>query len=222
MTAKPRRKRACIRRWLRWLLGLAGLAVLLPLVIYLWVSLATRRQIHYHLPEVPTVRAALLLGTSPYTRTGETNQFFANRIEAAAALYASGRVQKLIVSGDNHHHSYNEPREMFRALVKAGVPDSAIVMDFAGFRTFDSVIRAHKVFGQQSMVVISQRFHAERAIFIANAKGIEAHGFIADDPTSLPTMIRLQFRESFARIMAVLDCYVLGTQPHFLGQEEDI
>lgn len=203
---------------------MAGVLLVLigPWLVYAWVSLSTRNQVHHALADLPKARAALLLGTAPYAKSGGYNQFFKTRIEAAAALYNSGKVERLIVSGDNRTKRYNEPREMYRALVKAGVPDSVIVMDFAGFRTFDSVVRAQKVFGQQSFIVISQRFHVERAVFIANAKGSTAHGFVADDPASFAAMVRIQLREVLARGMTVLDCYILGTEPHFLGKEEPI
>lgn len=210
------------RRWLRWVWAGVVVGVVGPLFTYGWVSWSTAQQVHHALPNIPTVRAALLLGTSARTRWGTDNQFFRTRIDAAVALYQSGKVAKIIVSGDNRHVSYNEPREMHRALVKAGVPDSVIVMDFAGFRTFDSVVRAAKVFGQASFVVISQRFHVERAVFIANAKGIDAHGFVADDPSSFWTMVRIQAREVLARGKTVLDCYILGTEPRFLGEQEPI
>lgn len=224
MNRPKRTKRARVKQWLRrywvWVV-LAGM-VLGPILIYGIVTATTARQVYYSTIGMPKSRAALLLGTSRYTPTGGENLFFQNRIEAAAMLFRSGKVERIIVSGDNQFRSYNEPREMYRALLEVGVPDSVIVMDFAGFRTLDSVIRADKVFGQHSFVVISQRFHVERALFIANHNDIRAYGFVADDPENLGTMLKVQLREVLARGMTILDCYILGTQPRFLGQAEPV
>jgi SanA protein len=210
--------------WLRryWVWCLLAVVLGVPLGIYTLVSLTTAAQVYYATDRVPNARAALLLGTARYTEGGGENLFFQHRIQAASALFKAGKVERIIVSGDNRHRSYNEPREMYRALLEAGVPDSVIVMDFAGFRTLDSVVRADRVFGQHSFIVISQRFHIERALFIANSKHIKAYGFVADDAGSLATMIKVQFREVLARGMTLLDCYVLGTQPRFLGEAEAV
>lgn len=224
MNRPKRTKRARVKQWLRrywvWVV-LAGM-VLGPILIYGIVTATTTGQVYYSTMGMPKARAALLLGTSRYTPTGGENLFFQNRIEAAAMLFRSGKVERIIVSGDNQFRSYNEPREMYRALLEVGVPDSVIVMDFAGFRTLDSVIRADKVFGQHSFVVISQRFHVERALFIANHNDIRAYGFVADDPENLGTMLKVQLREVLARGMTILDCYILGTQPRFLGLAEPV
>ena len=157
-----------------------------------------------------------MLGTSKYNRSGNPNQFFRYRIDAAVKLYFNRKVKYLLVSGDNRTLYYNEPRDMRRALLARGVPDSVIILDYAGIRTFDSVIRCNKVFGQSSFTIISQEFHLERALFIAQHFGLNVIGFEAqavDENRSVSTVIR----EYFARFKAVLDVFVLGTKPHFLG-----
>jgi SanA protein len=165
---------------------------------------------------MPKSKVGLLLGTSKYTKGGRRNLFFAHRIEAAADLYRTGKIDYLLVSGDNRKVEYNEPKEMRLALIAAGVPDSAIVSDYAGFRTFDSVVRAKEVFGQASITIISQQFHLERALFIAKQWDIPAIGYQAQ---GVPAgyAIKTEIREYFARIKAILDVFILGTSPKFLG-----
>src|SRR5699024_6999105 len=109
--------------------------------------------------EIPQNKVGLLLGTSQYLKGGGVNPFFKYRIEAAVELYNHGKIDFILVSGDNKHSSYNEPRDFKQALITAGIPDDKIILDYAGFRTLDSVIRANKVFGQDSITIISQQFH---------------------------------------------------------------
>jgi SanA protein len=191
------------------------------IVVNLWVVKSTNARIFENLNEVPSAKVALLLGTSRNTATGP-NIFFMYRIKAAADLYKAGKVQKIIVSGDNSTDNYNETEAMRRELVKLGVPDTAIVNDHAGFRTLDSVVRAKSVFDQDEVIVVSQRFHIQRALFIADAKGIKATGYVAKDPLHGFPYYKVMFREYFARVKAVLDCYLLGTQPKFPGPKEPI
>lgn len=169
--------------------------------------------------DVPEVDVALVLGTSAKNSWGSTNIFFKNRMDAAAFLYKSGKVKHLLLSGDNHTRSYNEPEAMRKALMARGVPAHAITLDFAGFRTFDSVIRAERVFGQKKFVVVSQPFHNARAVFIARRKGIEAWGYNARR-VSRRISPKTYVREYFARVKAVLDVHILGTEPKFLGKKE--
>jgi SanA protein len=171
-------------------------------------------------PAVPARKAALVLGCAP-TVQGRPNRFFTGRIEAAARLHQAGKVKALIVSGDNSTTQYDEPTAMKQALMKAGVPESAIHLDYAGFRTLDSVVRAREVFGQEAFVVVSQRFHNERAVFLARRLGMEATGFNAADVPGRRGL-RTRLREYLARVQAVLDVTVLGTQPKFLGPKVEV
>ena len=170
--------------------------------------------------DVPHRHAALLLGTAPTVRNGNPNKYFVYRIDACVELYNAGKIDKIIVSGDNRHKSYNEPEAMRRALVDRGVPDASIFLDYAGFRTLDSVVRTKEIFGQTSYVIVSQKFHNERAIFIAKWKGIDAIGFNARD-ARIKYGIKTRIREVFARCKVFLDLLV-GKQPHFLGETVDI
>ena len=201
---------------------LACLVLLLALIAMLlgyseWIVSDARHYTHDKVDEVPYNRVAVVLGTSKYLSGGGPNHYFKYRIKAAAELYNDAKVDFIIVSGDNATVQYNEPRQMRRALIKAGIPASAIYMDFAGFRTLDSVVRAKEVFGQDRFTVVSQGFHNERAIFIARHFGIDAVGFNAEDPSAYQG-IRTRVREVFARLMGLLDLYVLDKGPKFLGE----
>ena len=165
---------------------------------------------------IPHRRVGLLLGTSKLTRRGTVNLYFKYRIEAAAELYRSGKVDYLLISGDNHIKSYNEPEDMRQALLDEGVPDNAIVLDYAGFRTYDSMVRAKKVFGQDSVTVISQQWHNERALYIAHRVGIDAIGYNARNVALRKTAVKIGIREWLARTKMVLDL-MLQREPHFLG-----
>lgn len=137
-------------------------------------------------------------------------------MDAAADLIRFGVVPGVVVSGDNSHASYNEPAQMQRALVARGVDGDRIQADFAGFRTLDSVVRMRDVFGEERFVIVSQRFHVERAIYVARARGIDAWGYAARDASGYGNL-SVQVREYFARVRAVLDVHLLGTEPRFLG-----
>ncbi len=182
------------------------------------VNTETDKYIYKRLNDVPVVRVGLVLGTSRYTSSGKSNPFFYNRIQAAKALFYSGKVQYLLLSGDNRYFSYNEPREMRKELLRMGIPDSVIVMDFAGFRTLDSVVRGKKVFKLNRFIIISQEFHGRRAVFIARHHDIDAIAYVANDPTSEYTWT-VELREYFARVAMLLDLYLFDTKPYFLGEE---
>jgi SanA protein len=130
---------------------------------------------------LPKVDVALVLGAAPIGPEGGPNRYFEYRLDAAAALWRAGKVKYLLVSGDNRRPDYDEPTAMRAGLIARGVPASAIYRDFAGLRTWDSVLRARAVFGQQRLIIVSQGFHAARAIFLARRAGIEAWGLEARD-----------------------------------------
>lgn len=186
-----------------------------------FVESASQARLYSEVTATPARDIGLLLGTSDKRRNGQPNPFFDYRIDAAAALYRAGKVRHLLVSGDNHTRGYDEPTLMRAALLAKGVPEAAITLDYAGFRTLDSIVRAREVFGVASFTVISQRFHDERALFIARHYGIDAIGFCARD-VGLRRGLKTQVRETFARVKAVLDLYVFQTGPKFLGPRQKI
>lgn len=162
---------------------------------------------------------ALLLGTSWRHRGGD-NQYYRARIEAAAELFHQSRVRGILVSGDNATRHYNEPITMQRDLMALGVPGELITLDYAGFRTLDSVIRAKEVFDAQSAIIVSQDFHVARALFLARHAGLDATGLAAPSPGN-GTLGAARLREVLARVVAVWDV-LTGREPRFLGPRETL
>ncbi len=184
------------------------------------VQKKTSRYISDAIEDLPQQNVALVLGTNSTLSGGGDNPYFYNRIDAAAALFKSGKASDILVSGDNRKEHYNEPEVMKAELIERGIPENHIYTDFAGFRTLDSVVRAKEVFGLSSFIVVSQKFHNERAVYIARFKGIDAYGYDAKDvPISAGFMTRT--REYLARDKMFLDL-LLHIQPHFLGEKVEI
>ncbi len=166
--------------------------------------------------EIPHQRVGLVPGTAKYLVDGRINLYYHYRIEAAVKLFEAGKIDYIIVSGDNSTVHYDEPSAMKRDLVKHGVPAEKIYLDYAGFRTLDSVVRSKEVFGQNEITVISQRFQNERAIYIAHKKGINAIGFNAEDVNAYYGF-KTNMRERLARVKMMLDL-IFSKQPKFLGE----
>lgn len=143
--------------------------------------------------KVPALGTALVLGTSPLVGGGRPNRPFHFRLDATAALWHAGKVKYVIASG-NRTGVYDEPTAMRQGLIERGVPAEAIYRDYAGFRTYDSVARARRIFGQTKLVVVSQESHVPRAIYLARAMGIEVWGLVALDiqrPFQLFSFLRI-------------------------------
>lgn len=211
-----------MKRWRRHLVRLAwfgflgGILGLLTLVACdLVVVRAAEGKLFASVDEVPETPVAIVLGTSKWVGPGRENRHYRHRIDAAAALWKAGKVEWLIVSGDNGTADYDEPTSMRADLVRAGVPAERIYRDFAGFRTLDTVVRARRVFGVESCVIVSQRWHLERAIFLARHAGLEAVGYDARDTGGLYA-VRNALRERAARVVAVADVLV-DRGPRHLG-----
>ena len=185
-----------------------------------WVLSNTKSEIYNDVSQISYSDVALVLGTSSSVNGRDENPFFTNRINAAADLFFKGKVKHVLVSGDNSSRYYNEPMDMRKALLKLGVPDTCITMDFAGLRTFDSIVRSNKIFQQKRITVVSQHFHNYRALFIADYYGIDAIAYSAIYPSQ--ANCKILFREIFARSKAVLDLYFLQTRPKYLGDKIQI
>jgi SanA protein len=211
--------RRFLQRWLITGLLAVGLVVLLG---NRWVINSTDAYIYKDWALMPDNDVGVVLGTSKYMENGKPSPEFRGRIEAAAELYKNGKLRHLIVSGANPDQSYNEPRAMRRELVKAGVPDSAITMDFAGFRTLDSIVRAQAIFGLQQFTIITQRYHSYRAVFISRKLNLKVVVFIAPATADGGYGSRNPPREVLARVKAILDIFLLSTEPKFLGEPETI
>jgi len=178
---------------------------------------ASKGKLYDDVSKVPYNNVALMLGTSKYLSRHTLNPYYAYRIQAAISLIHAHKVKYIIISGDNSSVSYNEPYRMRTDLMRAGIDSSIIYLDFAGFRTFDSMIRLKEIFRKDSVTIISQQFHNERALYIAEREGIYAIGFNAKDVPSADGL-RVQLREKFARVKVFLD-YMFSKKPRFLGDK---
>lgn len=157
--------------------------------------------------DVPTMQTALLLGTNPKTRDGKRpSSFYLARINATAELYKHGKFRQLIISGDKRE-GYDEPQTMRHDLIERGVPDSIIMMDGQGYRTLLSLRNSKQYFGVHDMIIISQKWHNERSIFLADKMNIKAVGYNADDIRH-PRAIWTHIRELLARVKLFIDLYV--------------
>ena len=194
-------------------------------VLFVWwanhkIETETKNFVSYDIQKLPNEKVGLLLGTSKILKSGWKNLYFFNRIDAAEQLYKSGKIKYILISGDNSTKDYSEPEDMQAELLKRGIPADKIVLDFAGFRTLDSVVRAKEIFGQNSFIIISQKFHNERAIFLARKYGIEAYGFNAIDVNKY-FGFKTKVREYFARAKVFVD-FLLGVEPKFGGEKVEI
>ena len=209
-------------RWLkRFVIGIMLLLAIIISACNIWIVKSTEDKVYSDLTLLPDHRIALVLGTSHRSAGGGPNPFFQNRMEMAARLYAMGKIDHFILSGDNSTRYYNEPAEMKKSLIRKGVPASAITLDYAGLRTLDSVVRSKKIFGQDKITIITQPFHSYRALFISRYYDMDAVAMVADDP-ELDQTFKVRLREYFARTKAVLDLYIFKTDPRFLGEKEEI
>jgi SanA protein len=165
--------------------------------------------------DAPRAQAALVLGAQ-VRADGSMSDMLADRVAVAAELYRAGKVERVLVSGDHGRVGYDEPNTMKRALVKAGVPAEDVFTDHAGFDTWDSVVRARKVFQVESALIVTQGFHAPRAVWLAQQAGLDAHGVTADRRDYGRQGQKSQVREVFARVKAV-GSVTAGVDPRFLG-----
>lgn len=201
---------------------LAALAFLIPFISYKAVESKTEERLYTNTDDIPYNRVGLVLGTNPKVKSGKDNFYFIYRIEACAELYHAKKISKILISGDNSSKEYDEPESMKQALIAKGIPEEDITLDYAGFRTLDSVVRAKEIFGQSKLTIISQRFHNERAVYLALENGIDAIGYNAKEIRGSRSHLKTGYiRESFARVKMFLDI-LFGTEPKFLGEKIEI
>jgi vancomycin permeability regulator SanA len=210
------------RRWLRRAIVAGGIAAVLGLLAIaggeIWVRTAAHGRV-YSEATVPDAPVALVLGAEVYA-DGSPSAFLAARLDIAKRLLDTHKVKAILLSGDNRHWSYDEPADMEVYLVARGVPASQIVLDYAGFDTYDSCVRAHRIFGVNRAIVVTQSFHINRAIALCRAEGVDATG-IGDSSVKIYTgpWRRDVIRERGANVKAVLDV-VSHRDPVFLGRHE--
>jgi len=213
------------RRWLKKVLILLVILLVLSFATILWCNYAVdsnaRGNLFNDANQIPYNKVAVVLGTSKLLLNGVINPFFKYRCDAAVKLFKSGKISFILISGDHSVMSYNEPQDMKDELVSQGVPSEKIFLDYAGFRTFDSMIRAREIFGQSQFTVVSQPFHNERALYICHHEGINAVGFNAKDVSSTLNF-EVNVREKIARVKMFIDLFVIPAHPHFLGEKIEI
>lgn len=217
-------KKSKIRRWLKRLCNAVVLLIIALTAIVAYANItavwASRGRIFDDVSKIPATRVGLVFGTTDRV-AGRENLYFRYRIDAATVIWKAGRIETLIVSGDNRSRYYNEPEKMRQALVARGIPADRIVCDYAGLRTLDSVVRAKEIFGADTVLFISQRFQIERAIYLAKAHGINAYGYEARDVES-HAGLKTRIREIGARVKMWLDVNFLDTRPKYLGEKETL
>jgi SanA protein len=201
------------------------ISILLGL-LYVWVvyhndkiAKEATSLIYSDVNKIPSKKAALLLGTSKYLPHGGINYFYKYRIDATVKLFKAGKVKAIVVSGDNGTKAYDESTQMHDDLVLQGIPSKYITLDYAGFRTLDSIVRAEVIFELSDYIIVSQRFHLERAIYLAHAKNQKVVGFVAKDFKNTVWAKRMEHRELLARAKAFLDLYILRKEPKFYGDK---
>jgi SanA protein len=206
----------------RWRLACLCLLVLLvPAGINLWIILSGGSCVFNDVEKLPANDVGLVLGAVPRFKSRQIKPLFRARMEDAARLYHSGKVKHLLLSGRRNSRGYNEPAEMKTLALELGVPESAMTLDYSGFRTLDSIIRAKEVYGLTRFTIVTNNFHTYRALFLSKGNNIDAVAFYSEQfpVTKLGPEIP---REWLARVKAVIDVYILQTQPRVLGPRVEI
>lgn len=203
------------KRWrsiLFWTFVLPAL-LLVALVVgcNLWIVLSTRARVHDSVAGIEAREIGVVLGTSKKTGPDTPNRHFENRMAAAADLFAAGKVERLLVSGYRDSEYYDETRDMIAKLKELGVPEASLLADDRGARTLDSMVRVKEVFGFDRVVIVSDDFHVNRALFIADRCGLDAIA-LRCEAVDYGDSRKVRLRECLARVKAVLDLYVLSSR----------
>lgn len=193
------------------------MSITLIIFMNIRINQQTRNAIFENVKVIPENKVGLLLGTSKSLKSGNPNQYFYNRITAAVELFESGKIKIIVISGDNSRKHYNEPQDMKEELVKRNIPENKIYLDYAGFRTYDSIYRLKEIFGQESFTIISQEFHNQRAIYIASSLDLNGIGYNAED-VDIYNGFKTKLREKFARAKVFIDL-TFNKKPKFLGEK---
>lgn len=184
------------------------------------MSFQARHYVYDTTEAIPKNKVGLILGAGKYTQSGHINSYYKFRLDAAVELYEAGKIEFILISGDNGRKTYDEPTTFKTDLMARGIPENKIFLDYAGFRTLDSVVRSKEIFGQDSITIISQQFHNERAIYLAKNYDINAIAYNAKDSYNHQRS-KTRFREYFARAKASIDV-IFNVEPKFLGKKIEI
>jgi len=206
-----------IRRYIGIFLFLSGFGFIGLFWADFYVGSFSKGRLFYNVETVPHRPAAVVLGCAK-TVWGRPNLYYLRRIDAAVQLWEAGKIDAILVSGDNSRKDYDEPSSMKADLVEKGIPAEYITVDYAGFRTLDSVVRAEQVFGVTEYIIISQPFHCQRAVYLADKQGQSVLGYCAADVGG-GSGIKVRLREVLARTKAVMDV-MSSKRPKYLGDRE--
>lgn len=207
-----------VKRALIITLILLAMALAAPWLLRMWVHWRVKPRIYDHVQSVPHTGVAIVLGAGLWSDGSPTPVLY-DRVATAANLYETGTVKKLLMSGDNRFEWYNEPEAMRQLAIRLGVPDEDIVLDYAGRRTYDSCYRAREIFEVQRAVIVTQRFHMDRSLYLCDALGVQSVGMVADRRVyPAPYRQWWQLRELAALVNTWLDIHILHPQP-VLGEK---
>ena len=193
-----------------------AILIFTPICFYKLVENKTADKLYNDVNSIPYNEVGMVLGTNPKTKKGMDNPYFYNRVDAVEKLYKAGKIKFILISGDNKTKDYSEPDVMRKILTERGIPKDVIYIDYAGFRTLDSVVRAKNIFGQTQMTIISQKFHNERSIVLGEWQDMDLIGFNAKDVEVKRSKYKTLIREGGARVKLYLDM-LIGKEPHFGG-----
>jgi SanA protein len=212
------------KAFLKWTWRVIRTLVLLGILVFFLPRIITSIYAAFKvrsIEDVPADRVAIVFGAG-LRRDGGPTAVLRDRVETAAQLYFDGKIEKLLMSGDNRVVDYNEPEAMRQHALSLGVPDEVLVLDYAGRRTYDTCYRARHIFGVQSAILVTQKFHLSRALFTCNALGLKAVGVEADNYYYLKrSRLYWNIREQFATLGAFWDVYFKRPLP-VLGEPEPI
>ncbi|NOK61481.1 MAG: hypothetical protein GFH27_549311n112 [Chloroflexi bacterium AL-W] len=198
------------------------IALCLPFALIGYVRMTTDTYRYENLDDVPKERVAIIFGAG-VRYDGRPSRMLADRIQGGIDLYESGRVSKLLMTGDNSRVEYNEVVAMQEYAIEQGVPGADIVLDYAGFSTYESCYRANAIFGVTQAVLVTQAYHLPRAVYTCRQLGVKAVGLGTPDWEIYPgVMIPYTMRESIATLNALLQVHIIRPEPTFLGQFEGI
>ena len=204
-----------------WVIGLILIAAAVVLTLPRLVTSIYAMPRTFTVESAPPSRVAIVFGAGLW-RDGSPTPVLRDRVATAAQLYFSGRVEKLLLSGDNSETHYNEPGAMREYALTLGIPDEAIVLDYAGRRTYDTCFRARAIFGIEEAILVTQQFHLPRALYVCNRHGIHAAGVPADRRQyNRRSLFWWNLREAPATLVALWEVHFTRPQP-ILGKKEPI
>ncbi len=207
-------------KYLKKITLIIAFIIIYVITISYWMKFKAKDCIYDSVLDVPKNKVGLVLGASKLTSNGTINLYYKYRLEAVYQLYKSGKIQFILISGDNSRKEYDEPSDFKNDLILKGIPREKIFLDYAGFRTLDSIVRAKEVFGLNSVTIISQKFHNERAVYLSNHFNVNAIAFNAQDVRGRYGA-KTRLREYLARTKASIDI-LFNVEPKFLGKKIEI